>query len=458
MEGGPGILSRLDRLPLPVSVACGAAVGAAAIFTAWLLLGAGGALAASALTVAGAVVLGWRAEPMLPQPPPAAPHVVEDVPGLLEMVELPGGEFRMGSGRFNRQADSFEKPAHQVALSPFAIARFPVTRELYRSVLEDSPPEWEGLEDNGRLPANHVSWFDAVRFCNALSESRGLEPCYRIEGNEVAWNRRASGYRLPTEAEWEYSARAETRTPWSTGRDPAELGRYAWYGRNAGGRVHRVGEREPNAWGIHDLLGNVWEWCWDRFGPYSPGLVTDPPGAPEGAWRVLRGGAFWYGPEDLRSAYRVWVKPEVSDDGVGFRLARAPRRQHAARETHRAGSAGAAARPPSLAARSGRPRPNVWAGLTSSLVRSPELEASRGSAHWPPSGAGTGKACGRPGKTPCETLCMQCMDSSSARQAIPDSACAGLVEVGRISRPGIGSRWIAGVPVSLESGMGVGTL
>jgi len=309
---------RLDELPWPWLLALGIGLGAG--LGAGALLGVGGWVGQGlCLLVLGlALRLGWNAQPVLvgapvppsvekPEPappppkkpkpdwPPRQPRPVVDIPGLLEMVELPGGTFQMGSPDTDDLAWDNEKPQHSVTVSTFAIARYPVTRELWE-MLDKSPKEWQRDHDDDQLPANYVNWFDAVDFCNALSQRQGLRPCYRINGDQVDWDHEANGYRLPTEAEWEYAVRAGTTTRWFCGDDPAELGRYAWFTDNSGSRVHPVGEKESNPWGLHDMIGNVWEWCWewcwDWYSGYSKeDSAIDSIGPLAGVSRVLRGGA-----------------------------------------------------------------------------------------------------------------------------------------------------------------------
>ncbi len=245
-----------------------------------------------------------------------------------ELVVIPGGEFLMGSSDADEQPVTDEKPQHRVAVSTFYMARFPVTRELYRKILDKYPSQWEKQGDDP-LPANYVPWFDSVQFCNALSERCGLQPCYRITGERVEWDRDVDGYRLPTEAEWEYAVRAGTATRWFCGDDESQLGCYAWYDEGSSGDVHPVGQKEPNAWGLYDMMGNVWEWCWDWYGPYSADAVPDPVGSDRAGRRVLRGGAYGREARDLRSARRGRDAPEVRNVVIGFRCVRAARRQHA---------------------------------------------------------------------------------------------------------------------------------
>ena len=258
-----------------------------------------------------------------PEPEPEPPLLEP-----LEMVELSGGTFRMGSPDTDAEAHESEKPQHEVTVSAFAISRYPITRELYRKLSGTSPQSWQRDSDDNRLPANDVSWCEAVSFCNALSQQVGLQPCYRIEGTHVAWDTNADGYRLPTEAEWEYACRAGTTSRWFFGNDPTALDRYAWFADNSNNEVHPVGEKAPNPWGLHDMSGNVYEWCWDWYDTYRAEAVMDPLGPESGDSRVLRGGSAWdVDPRVLRSAGRVRIEPELRRAVVGFRCVRRPRRQ-----------------------------------------------------------------------------------------------------------------------------------
>ena len=245
----------------------------------------------------------------------------------LEMIELSGGTFQMGSPESDYQAIGWEQPQHEVSVSAFAMARFPVTRWLYRETVGTSPSEWEQDEDDDDLPATYVTWFDAVAFCNRLSQRQGRRPCYRVDGRQVEWDRGADGYRLPTEAEWEYAVRAGTATRWFFGDDSGDLDRFAWFSGNYGYEIHPVGQKESNPWGFHDLIGNVYEWCWDWYGDYSPEPVSDPVGPDGGGGRVLRGCTLDFEAWDLRSAHRGGDGPVNRYQCGGFRCARGPRRQ-----------------------------------------------------------------------------------------------------------------------------------
>ncbi|HYO15460.1 MAG TPA: SUMF1/EgtB/PvdO family nonheme iron enzyme [Thermoanaerobaculia bacterium] len=235
-----------------------------------------------------------------------APQVVEKcVPGeeLTEggivFVHICPGTFTMGSAENDLQAFEDEKPAHEVKLSEFWIGKTEITNEQYRRFRSNHQGE-------ARLPATKVNWTDAKAACEFF------------------------GGRLPTEAEWEYAARAGSKTSWSFGDDEKRLGEYAWYVDNSGDTPHPVGTKKANAWGLHDMHGNVWEWVADWFGAYSAAAQSDPAGPTTGETYVLRGGSFFYGAGGLRSASRFKYQPEHRRwfiRGVGFRCARSPRYQ-----------------------------------------------------------------------------------------------------------------------------------
>jgi len=302
---------RLDRLPRwqagLLGGAAGAGAGAALLWDGSWMGYAGFGLA---LLLAGG--LAWSGEPL---PIEAGPAVAEEPPDPL-WADIPAGSFLMGGDGH---------PQRPVTVSAFRCQRTPVTRRLYREILGSDPGWPEGEADE--RPVNQVSWQDAVEFCNRWSQRDGLQLYYRIKGEKVLPIPEADGYRLLTEAEWEYACRAGTTTTWSFGDDEALLGKYAWFQANSNGVPHPVGQLQPNPWGLYDLHGNVWEWVWDWHGDYSIEAQTDPQGPPESYFRVLRGGAFFNEPWLLRSADRSRVRPGYRGGDVGFRCARAPRRQ-----------------------------------------------------------------------------------------------------------------------------------
>lgn len=219
------------------------------------------------------------------------------------MVWLPGGEFSMGE---DQDCGADEKPAHPVSLDGFAIGQYPVTFAEYDLFCEatgrDKPDDrgW-GREDR---PVINLSWRDADLYCEWLSRRTGL------------------GYRLCTEAEWEYACRAGSDSRYCFGDHPILLGEYGWFRDNAEGSTHPVGLKQANAWGIHDIHGNVWEWVVDWFESYQPGALHNPTGPAQGSARVIRGGAWDTGADACRSASRDSSHPALNVRGLGFRLAR----------------------------------------------------------------------------------------------------------------------------------------
>lgn len=312
-------LRQLDLLPPWQAWAFGLGFGilagaALAGFTPWLL----GTLAFLCL-LGSAAALAWSGEPL------AVAFGEQRRPSLVDLVPIPGGTFRMGSPESEEGRFGDEGPVHEVRISAFECMRLLVTRRLYREIV-GTDPGWPQGEADDR-PVNYVNWFEAAAFCNLLSEREGLELCYQVKKDVVTWQRAANGYRLLTEAEWEFACRAGSTTRWSFGDDEGALAEHAWFSGNSSDKPQPVGRKKPNAWGLHDMHGNVYEWCWDRFGLYFEGISRDPKGPREGEGRVLRGGPFINGPRTLRSANRFRVLPEVRDVDLGFRCARGPHRQ-----------------------------------------------------------------------------------------------------------------------------------
>ena len=255
------------------------------------------------------------------EPPP---DTITTKLGKMTLQRIPAGEFLMGSPAVDNDVLVNELPQHRVQITrPFYLGVTEVTQGQYRAVTGKSPSSFKGPDD---LPVQGVSWLDAIEFCNVLSEQGGFAPFYRLDGANVTvpdWS--GGGYRLPTEAEWEYACRAGSTTKYSFGDDESRLGEYAWYDKNSGSRMHVVGKKAPNAFGLYDMHGNVWEWCWDGYaGDYyrtSPG--ADPTGLSVGASvRVYRGGSWGSLPRYARSAYRDWYAPGYRNDFLGFRVAR----------------------------------------------------------------------------------------------------------------------------------------
>jgi formylglycine-generating enzyme required for sulfatase activity len=290
-----------------------------------------------------------------------------------EMVWVQGGTFRMGS---EEALDLDAKPVHTVTLDSFYIAKNLVTQAQYAAIKKFNPSNYqgggrppigwgrsdlpEGLTSGDELPVEQVTWFDAVEFCNKLSELEELTPAYKITNRtpatgysimnaDVVVNWDANGYRLPTEAEWEYAAKEGNGLGpyfiYSGSNDPELV---AWYSKNASRRLaaratlppdivvvttgHNLGEdartypvgiKQPNSLGIYDMSGNVWEWCWDWFDEYPASPQTNPKGPASGTQRVRRGGAASYlGENIVRIAFRDFYFPFYKNSVHGFRMVR----------------------------------------------------------------------------------------------------------------------------------------
>jgi len=233
--------------------------------------------------------------------PLAVPQTLRNSLGM-EFVLIPAGELQMGSN--DTGADDDEKPVHTVRLTkPFYLGKYEVTQAQWEAVMGNNRSHFKG---DSAWPVESVSWEDVQEFIRRLN----------------ARERGTASYRLPTEAEWEYAARAGSTTAYSFGNSASDLGRYAWYGDNAGGKTHPVGQLQPNAWGLYDMHGNVWEWVQDWFGTYPSGTVADPAGPTSGSGRVYRGGGWRYGVRLCRSAHRGDVAPGNRYDDLGVRLLR----------------------------------------------------------------------------------------------------------------------------------------
>jgi formylglycine-generating enzyme required for sulfatase activity len=247
-----------------------------------------------------------------------APQPITTTSGV-EMVLIPAGEFVMGDDR----GEEDERPAHRVGLSAFYMDTCEVTQESFRQLTGRSPAKFKGPD----RPVERVSWYDAAQYCNARSLREGLSPCYDRETLQCDF--RVDGYRLPTEAEWEYACRAGTTTRWSFGSDPGKLGKHAWSKENAAKTTHPVRRKSPNPWGLYDMHGNVWEWCNDFFGEryQQSGPSKDPHGPVSGQERVLRGGSWASSGESCRSSARNNETPRFADacfgtEAYGFRCVR----------------------------------------------------------------------------------------------------------------------------------------
>ena len=263
----------------------------------------------------------------------ASEELTIDIAGSLDMVSIPAGSFLMGSpeGEEGRRPD--EGPQRTVNISAFLMSETEVTQKQFEDVMG-----WEESYFRGdNRPVEYLSWFDCVYFCNELSEADGLTCCYTItdidwSGNHivaasVTCDFEANGYRLPTEAEWEYACRAGTTTRFNTGGSDSNLDAAGWYGGDPPeDETHDVGEKDPNALGLYDMHGNVWEWCWDWYDEdyygTRPDPDSDPTGPSSGSDRILRGGAWNSLIRSCRSASRAEEGPSIRIQIIGLRVCR----------------------------------------------------------------------------------------------------------------------------------------
>lgn len=212
-----------------------------------------------------------------------------------QMVRIPEGEIELRDDRI--------KSKWKTKIKPFLLARYPVNMSLYNAILNDSSISF----DSDLKPVVNISWNDAISFCNLLSKKAGLDECYFMsnDGENIICDWSSNGYRLPSEAEWQYACKAGT-----TGYRYGELDKIAWYKENSGGTINEVGRKEPNAWGLFDMLGNVWEWCWDLYDEEV-----------YGSYRIFRGGSWAEVARGCGATCRRRSHPTFRIDDLGFRIA-----------------------------------------------------------------------------------------------------------------------------------------
>ena len=272
-------------------------------------------------------------------------------PAGIATAWIPAGTFTMGSPDDEIGRWVGEGPQRQVTISEgFWMGVYPVTQEQWERVMGWNPSHFSNNpaagETQGRRPVETVSWYDAILFANRLSILEGLNPAYSIGGStnpddwgqvldsmslSAIWDAAelvagSNGWRLPTEAQWEYAARAGTTTAFNNGaedwKNQSEIEGIGWFNFNSGGMTREVGLKQPNPWGLHDIHGNVWEWVWDWFGTYPAQAQTDPSGASSGSDRVDRGGSWSDSAKHARSAVRSGGNPFLQWSNLGVRLVR----------------------------------------------------------------------------------------------------------------------------------------
>lgn len=251
------------------------------------------------------------------------------------MIAIPAGEFTMGS----TQGNPDEAPPHKVSVSAFLMDKYPVTNEMFAKVQLPNPSHWQ---DSPKQPVERVRWRDAKVYCNERSRLEGLKPCYDEKTPEWNCDYSANGYRLPTEAEWEYATRAGSDGPYDFG-SPDALRQYAWFAENSDQKTHPVGEKRPNRWGLYDMYGNISVWCEDVYDPnyYKTSPSADPHGPPspgKDVKRVLRGGSWKASADMCRATYRQGERTGDTDacfatDYCGLRCVRSVTPQELAQLT-----------------------------------------------------------------------------------------------------------------------------
>jgi sulfatase modifying factor 1 len=253
-----------------------------------------------------------------------------------DLILINGGTYLMGSPETEMQRET-DEVQHEVTVSDFYIGRYEVTQKEYEEVMGENPSNFEGEN----LPVENVTWYEAIEYCNKLSEKEGLTSVYTIDGENVSWDRSANGYRLPTEAEWEYAARAGTTSPFNTENSISDeeanyYGHYP-YGieenyftqenlETEPGQYRQttveVDSFSPNKWGLYNIHGNVAEWCFDYYGAYDLENTDNPSGPTTGTLRVNRGGGWNDYAKHLRCAYRASTTPDQKMSNIGFRVVR----------------------------------------------------------------------------------------------------------------------------------------
>lgn len=237
------------------------------------------------------------------------------------MIYVEGGTFQMGSDYNDRNAEENERPPHDVTLSSFYIGKHTVIGEQWKDIMGINPSKY----GYSKKPVDSISWYDCIEFCNALSRKEGYEECYTINGENVTMDMEKSGYRLPTEAEWEFAARGGNKSEGYRYAGDNIPDYVAWYGDNSFDYTQLPGRLKPNELEIYDMSGNVFEWCWDLFGDYSSDPQNNPTGSTVGSKHVVRGGSYYASYNRCRVTYRSFgLSPTYKEQYIGLRLTRRP--------------------------------------------------------------------------------------------------------------------------------------
>lgn len=233
------------------------------------------------------------------------------------MIQIPAGTFEMGC--CGEDSNLNEQPVHSVSVSSFFMSKYEVTQKEFRQVMGYAPAGGYGNGDN--YPVFGVSWEEAMAYCNNRSNAEGLEPCFNLADSTC--NFEANGYRLPTEAEWEYAARGAGCDLTLNYAGADDIDDVAWYRLNSGNQTHKVGQKLPNSLGLYDLSGNVWEWCWDWYSDeyYAESPSPDPTGPDIGFFRVVRGGS-WYNEMNFCCCTFRSVSESFGSNYIGLRVVR----------------------------------------------------------------------------------------------------------------------------------------
>jgi sulfatase modifying factor 1 len=236
----------------------------------------------------------------------------------LEMLLIPAGTFTMGDATGANETN--ERPARQVSINAMYVSKTEVPQGLYQQMMGANPSHNQG----DKKPVEMVVWNEALEFCNALSKHDGFTEVYTDIGGNLQANFTANGYRLPTEAEWEYCCRAGTSTTYYTGASTTDLDIAGWYSGNASGSTHDVAALAANTFGLYDTHGNVFEWCWDWYAAdyYQQGHTNNPKGPNSGQERVCRGGSYFVFEYGCRSSFRSMLAPDLKSRDIGIRIVR----------------------------------------------------------------------------------------------------------------------------------------